>query len=124
MSPRLLNLVASISLLALIALCVLWEGWLAPLRPGGSWMMLKAVPLLPAIAGLGAEGKAAVEAFQNKNVHQLHLENFVAAVRAGDKALLACPGEEAYRTAVAVLKVLPAIEAGGGVPFAPADFQA
>ena len=85
---------------------------------------VEAVPLLPAIAGLGAEGKAAVEAFQNRNVHQLHLENFVAAVRARDKALLACPGEEAYRTAVAVLKVLPAIEAGGGVPFAPADFQA
>ena len=52
MSPRLLNLAASISLLALIALCVLWEVWLAPLRPGGSWMMLKALPLLPAVFGV------------------------------------------------------------------------
>ncbi len=52
MSPRALSLVASVSLLALIALCVLWEGWLAPLRPGGSWMMLKAVPLLPAVFGV------------------------------------------------------------------------
>lgn len=47
-----LSLVASVALLALIALCVLWEGWLAPLRPGGSWMMLKAVPLLPAVFGI------------------------------------------------------------------------
>jgi len=52
MSPRLLYFVASASLLALIALCVLWEAWLAPLRPGGSWMMLKAVPLLPAVFGV------------------------------------------------------------------------
>lgn len=52
MSPRVLSLIASVSLLALIALCVLWEGWLAPLRPGGSWMMLKALPLLPAVFGI------------------------------------------------------------------------
>jgi uncharacterized membrane protein len=52
MSPRLLNLAASFSLLALIVLCVLWETWLAPLRPGGSWMMLKALPLLPAVFGI------------------------------------------------------------------------
>jgi uncharacterized membrane protein len=31
---------------ALIVLCVAWEAWLAPLRPGGSWLVLKAVPLL------------------------------------------------------------------------------
>ena len=52
MSPRLLYFVACASLLALIGLCVLWEAWLAPLRPGGSWMMLKAVPLLPAVFGV------------------------------------------------------------------------
>jgi uncharacterized membrane protein len=34
------------SWVALIALCVLWEVWLAPLRPGGSWLVLKTVPLL------------------------------------------------------------------------------
>jgi uncharacterized membrane protein len=52
MSARMLSLVASFSLLGLIALCVLWETWLAPLRPGGSWMMLKALPLLPAVFGI------------------------------------------------------------------------
>ncbi len=39
---------ASLSLILLIALCLAWEGWLAPLRPGGSWMILKgAILLLP-----------------------------------------------------------------------------
>ena len=33
------------SLAALIMLEALWELWLAPLRPGGSWLALKAVPL-------------------------------------------------------------------------------
>jgi uncharacterized membrane protein len=40
------------SLLALAALCLAWEGFLAPLRPGGSWAMLKALPLLAALPGL------------------------------------------------------------------------
>jgi len=40
------------SLLALIALCLAWEIWLAPLRPGGSWMMLKALPLLLPLRGV------------------------------------------------------------------------
>lgn len=41
-----------ISLLALIALCLAWEIWLAPIRPGGSWLMLKALPLLMPLFGL------------------------------------------------------------------------
>lgn len=39
-------------LLALAGLLVLWEAWLAPVRPGGSWLVLKAVPLLLALPGL------------------------------------------------------------------------
>lgn len=30
----------------LALLCVSWELWLAPLRPGGSWLALKVLPLL------------------------------------------------------------------------------
>jgi uncharacterized membrane protein len=40
------------SLLALIALCLAWELWLAPARPGGSWLVLKALPLLAPLFGL------------------------------------------------------------------------
>jgi uncharacterized membrane protein len=36
----------------LIALCIAWELWLAPLRPGGSWMVLKALPLLAPLFGI------------------------------------------------------------------------
>lgn len=40
------------ALLALIVLSVAWEWWLAPLRPGGSALVLKAVPLLLALPGV------------------------------------------------------------------------
>jgi uncharacterized membrane protein len=50
--PRALQLTASASLLALILLCVAWELWLAPLRPGGSTLALKALPLLFPLAGI------------------------------------------------------------------------
>lgn len=44
--------VASFSLMALIALCLTWELWWAPLRPGGSLLALKAVPLLFPLTGV------------------------------------------------------------------------
>lgn len=37
---------AVILLVLLILLCLAWELWLAPLRPGGSWLALKVLPLL------------------------------------------------------------------------------
>jgi uncharacterized membrane protein len=40
------------SLVALLALCLLWELWLAPLRPGGSLLALKAAPLVLPLAGI------------------------------------------------------------------------
>jgi uncharacterized membrane protein len=40
------------SLLGLIVLSVVWELWLAPIRPGGSWLVLKALPLCIPLAGL------------------------------------------------------------------------
>ena len=40
------------SLLALIVLCVAWELVLAPLRPGGSWLVLKVLPLLVPLHGI------------------------------------------------------------------------
>jgi uncharacterized membrane protein len=46
------SLIASISLIALITLCIAWELWLAPLRPGGSWLVLKAAPLLLPLFGI------------------------------------------------------------------------
>jgi uncharacterized membrane protein len=48
----LLHACAVFCLTALIVLCIAWELWLAPLRPGGSWMVLKAVPLLAPLFGI------------------------------------------------------------------------
>ena len=40
------------SLLGLITLGLAWELWLAPIRPGGSWLALKVLPLCIPLAGL------------------------------------------------------------------------
>jgi len=45
-------LAACAALIALIFLCVAWELWLAPLKPGGSWLVLKALPLLAPLFGV------------------------------------------------------------------------
>ncbi len=44
--------VASGCAIALVLLGLAWELWLAPLRPGGSWWVLKVVPLLFPLPGL------------------------------------------------------------------------
>ena len=51
-STRLLRLAASATLAALIALCLAWELWLAPLRPGGSYLALKSLPLVLPLTGI------------------------------------------------------------------------
>ncbi len=52
MTARAACLAACASLIALIFLCLAWELWLAPLRPGGSWLALKALPLLAPLFGV------------------------------------------------------------------------
>jgi uncharacterized membrane protein len=49
---RVAHAAASASLIALIFLCVDWELWLAPIRPGGSLLALKMAPLLFALPGV------------------------------------------------------------------------
>ncbi|HTJ96353.1 MAG TPA: DUF2069 domain-containing protein [Rhodocyclaceae bacterium] len=51
-NTRLLNIISSVTLIALILLGTAWELWLAPLRPGGSMLVLKVVPLLIALFGI------------------------------------------------------------------------
>lgn len=51
-APQFLTLAASTSLILLIALCLAWELWLAPLRDGGSMLALKALPLLLPLFGI------------------------------------------------------------------------
>ena len=51
-TAQLFHRLALASLIALIILCLAWEWFLAPLRPGGSWMVLKAVFLLIPLRGV------------------------------------------------------------------------
>ena len=46
------QLLATAAFVDLFILCVSWEWFISPLRPGGSWLTLKGVPLLFAIPGL------------------------------------------------------------------------
>ena len=43
---------AWLSWFALIILCILWESILAPIKPGGSWAVIKVIPLLFALKGI------------------------------------------------------------------------
>jgi uncharacterized membrane protein len=49
---RNLYLTACSSLIALIFLCLAWELRLAPMQPGGSWLVLKCLPLLAPLFGI------------------------------------------------------------------------
>ena len=52
MSRRAAGIAAAALLAALAFLCVAWELFLAPLRPGGSWLVLKALPALLPLFGV------------------------------------------------------------------------
>ena len=52
MSARGAWLAACASLVALVFLCVAWELFIAPVKPGGSWLVLKALPLLAPLFGV------------------------------------------------------------------------
>lgn len=49
---RKLYFTACSSLIALIFLCLAWELRLAPIQPGGSWLVLKCLPLLAPLFGI------------------------------------------------------------------------
>lgn len=46
------QLMACAAFVDLFILCVCWEWFISPLRPGGSWLILKGIPLLFAIPGI------------------------------------------------------------------------
>ena len=57
----------------------------------------------------------------NQPFHQPHLLNFFDSIRG--KATLNCPGKIGYETAVSVLKVNEAVEAGCRLEFKPEEFE-
>jgi hypothetical protein len=57
----------------------------------------------------------------DKPYHQPHLENFFDAIRG--RAKLNCPGQTGYETAVTVLKINEALQAGRRIELKPGDFS-
>ncbi len=51
-APRTFHIAAAVSLVILIAWLIAWEALIAPLKPGGSLLVLKAVPLLIPLGGV------------------------------------------------------------------------
>jgi uncharacterized membrane protein len=51
-APKYFHLGAIVSLVLLILWLVAWETVVAPLHPGGSWLALKAIPLLIPLGGV------------------------------------------------------------------------
>ena len=49
---RFAYLLTNIGLFGLIFLCLAWELWLAPIKPGGSLLVLKVLPLLIPLRGI------------------------------------------------------------------------
>lgn len=47
-----LQAISSTSLILLIFVTLAWELWMAPIRPGGSWLVLKTLPLLLPLMGI------------------------------------------------------------------------
>jgi predicted dehydrogenase len=102
------------------------EGAPAPVKP---WEK-------PGVKKLGGPSKAAtvdvretaqlsawdIPVTLDKAIHQPHLENFFDAMKKGVK--LNCPGEDAFASAVTVLKVNQAIAAQKLLTFSPQDFVA
>ena len=52
MTARQAALAAAALLIALIFLGTAWETFLAPVKPGGSWLVLKVLPLMAALPGV------------------------------------------------------------------------
>ena len=101
-----------------------WERWV---RKGYLSEPEKPKQEKPKSSGVGLDVRESVPApsykllvEMNKRAHRPHLENFFDAIRG--KAKLTCPAEVGYETAVTVLKVNEAAEAGRRLEFKPEDF--
>lgn len=80
------------------------------------------IPLGPAIAAKSPQTAAAMAQFEQKTIHQWHLENFFQAVRANDPSQLNCPVELGYKLAVPVLNVISAVESNQKQELAASDY--
>jgi len=115
-----------------------WNGiyreWWVPAKKWEPWCkkdyikVIEGEPEEPVPAGVVLDVHPSPKALQHeilvgmdKPIHQPHLENFFDAIRHRTK--LNCPAEIGYETAVTVLKVNEAAEAGRKLTFEPEEFK-
>jgi len=84
------------SLISLIFLCLIWELWLAPLRPGGSALVFKVLPLLLPLPGILRGRRYTYQwssmlilLYLTEGVVRVMSENGLSAILAGTEITLA-----------------------------------
>lgn len=105
MTAQRYQFIASASLIALIFLCLGWELWWAPVRPGGSWLALKAVFLLAPLFGI-LRGKRYTYKWVSLFVQFYLLEGLVRATSENGLAQRLAIGETALATILFVSVIL------------------
>ena len=103
-STSALRALAAGLLVALILLCLAWELWLAPLRPGGSYLALKALPLAISLAGIVA-GKRRTYQWSSMFVLAYFAEGVVRAWSERGNSQMLAAGEIALSAAFFVAAV-------------------
>jgi uncharacterized membrane protein len=81
--------VSFISAVLLCLLCIAWEWFLAPLRPHGSFMILKCIPLVVVLPGLYRGSNYQMQA-TSMIILLYFFEGFSRLLEAGINPLLAC----------------------------------
>jgi uncharacterized membrane protein len=99
------QLTTSISLICLIFLCLAWEGWLAPLRPGGSWLILKGAFLLLPLFGI-LRGKRYTYKWLSLFIQFYLLEGLTRATSDSGLSQWLAMGETLLATIVFVMTIL------------------
>lgn len=99
------QMLTSVSLIALIFLCLAWEGWLAPLRPGGSWLILKGAVLLLPLFGI-LRGKRYTYKWLSLLIQFYLLEGLTRATSEGGLSQLLAIGETLLATIIFVGAIL------------------
>ncbi|MBU3626651.1 DUF2069 domain-containing protein [Polynucleobacter sp. JS-Safj-400b-B2] len=82
------QLIATAAFIDLFILCVCWEWFISPLRPGGSWLILKGIPLLFAIPGIW-KGKVYTMQWASMLILLYALEGLVRILETGANFWLA-----------------------------------
>lgn len=105
MSAARYQLLTGVSLIALIFLCLVWEGWLAPLRVGGSWLILKGAFLLFPLFGV-LRGKRYTYKWLSLFIQFYLLEGLVRATSDHGLSQWLALGETLLATVVFVSSIL------------------